>query len=35
VVYATRNGVSTVVQGGVYAVGAGSQGGLHPSWVAA
>jgi hypothetical protein len=35
VVYATPNGVSTAIRGGVYAVGAGGQGGLHPAWVAA
>ncbi|XP_044336995.1 uncharacterized protein [Triticum aestivum] len=35
VVYATTSGVPTVVQGGVYAVGAGGYGGFYPTWVAA
>ena len=35
VVYATMSRVSTVVQGGVYAVGAGGYGGFYPTWVAA
>lgn len=35
VVYATPNGVPTIVQGGVYAVGASGQGGFYPTWVAA
>ena len=35
VVYATTNGVSTAVQGGVYAVGAGGYRGFYPTWMAA
>ncbi|XP_044455258.1 uncharacterized protein [Triticum aestivum] len=35
VVYATTSGVPTVVQGGVYAVGAGGYGGFYPTWMAA
>ncbi|XP_044319213.1 uncharacterized protein [Triticum aestivum] len=34
-VYTTRSGVPTAVQGGVYAVGAGGYGGFYPTWVAA
>ena len=34
VVYATANGVSSVVQGGVYAVGTDGQGAFYPTWVA-
>ena len=34
VVYATTSGVPTVVQDGVYAVGAGDYGGFFPTWVA-
>ena len=32
--YATTSGVTTVVQGGVYAVGAGGYGDFYPTWVA-
>ena len=35
VVYATTSGGPTVVQGGVYAVGAGGYRGFYPTWVAA
>ena len=35
VVYATTRGVSTDVQGGVYAVGAGGYGGFCPTWMEA
>ena len=33
VVYATTTGAPPVVQGGVYAVGAGGYGGFFPTWV--
>jgi hypothetical protein len=35
VVYAAPSGVPTVVQGGVYAVGAGGLRGFYSTWVAA
>ena len=35
VIYTTPDGVSTAIQDGVYAVGAGGQGGLHSTWVTA
>ncbi|EMS49205.1 hypothetical protein TRIUR3_28670 [Triticum urartu] len=35
VLYSAPNGVPTAVQGGVYVVGAGGQGGFYPTWVAA